>query len=127
MAEHSADLWKPPVINLTGEELDEMRALVRDGKLPRDAIAQYKEAVARNVFGHDAKKDKHGDYIEKGLGTAGNETTGHFSALMNAELRGTEPRGTYQAALAEIWRRDPAHAKKLRLPKPQSQPQGGAA
>lgn len=127
MAEHSANLWKPPVINLTGEELDEMRMLVRDGKLPRDAIAQYKEAVGRNVFGHDARKDRHGDYIEQGLGAKGNENAGHFAALMNAELRGTEPPGTYQAALTDIWRRDPDRAKKLRLPKPQSQPQGGAA
>jgi hypothetical protein len=51
-----------PVLNLTGEEIAEIRAQIAAGALPADWLDRHADAVARNVFGHDAKRDRHGAY-----------------------------------------------------------------
>lgn len=55
---------------------------------------------------------------EDGKGAKGNETANHFAALKRAEIAGHEFPGTYDAAVAEIWKRDPQRAEKIGLPKP---------
>jgi len=108
------------VVTLTQEEREEMNALVAAGKLPPTAIKDYEEDVARNVFGHDAKKDVKGNYIEQGIGAKGRESANHFATILRHEQLGLEPPGAHQAALMEIWKRDPARAEKLRLPRPRA-------
>lgn len=61
------------MVTKTPEELEEMKALIERGELPADAIEQYHEQEAKNVFGHDARKVK-GEYVEQGLGSPGNQT-----------------------------------------------------
>jgi hypothetical protein len=68
------------------------------------------------VFGVDAQKDRHGNFIEQGLGAKGRETANHFNALKKAEAMGVELPGTYDRAIADIWKRNPDHAKKIGLP-----------
>jgi hypothetical protein len=83
--------------NLTDEQIHE-RALL---------------AVDHAVYGWDAKRDKHGNWIEQGIGAKGRESGNHFAAIKR--WQGEE---AYQTAVREIWRRDPVHAKKLGLPQP---------
>jgi hypothetical protein len=104
-----------PVLSMSGEQLDEVRAAIASGQLPGDYLDRYREAVAKNVFGHDHKKDRHGAPIEQGLGAKGHETANHFTALKKAEAMGIELPGTYDKAVAELWKRDPDRAKKIGL------------
>lgn len=67
------------------------------------------------VFGQDIEKKK-GHPVERGVGAQGRETHNHFTAILKYE--GPE---AHQAALEEIWKRDPERAKKLNLPKPKPQ------
>jgi len=108
------------VVTLTQEELDEMAALAAKGDLPPTAIKDYEDDVARNVFGHDAKKDAKGNYIEQGIGARGRETANHFATILRHEQLGLEPPGAHARALEEIWRRDPKRAEALRLPRPRA-------
>ena len=68
------------MVTKTPEELRIMRLEHGD-----EAVKQNYEDEARNVFGHDAKKDKHGKYIEQGRGSAANPTEQHYQALARAE------------------------------------------
>lgn len=108
------------MVTKTPEEIQEMRADIAAGKLEPDAIAKHLEAEARNVFGFDAKKDRHGNYIEQGIGSPNNLTENHFAALLKNEQLGLEPKGAYEAAIADLWKRDPARAEKLRLRRPRA-------
>jgi hypothetical protein len=110
------DPVRVPVINLSGDELEQIRADIAAGALPPDYLERYREAVARNVFGQDAVKDRHGNYIEQGLGAKGRETANHFNALKKAEAMGVELPGAYDKAVADIWKRDPERARKIGLP-----------
>jgi len=71
---------KPQPIHWTAEEETEARKLIELGKLPPDYIKQHYEAEARNVFGFDAKKDKHGNWIEEGWGSAKNMSRNSIEA-----------------------------------------------
>ena len=90
------------VVTLTQEELDEMAALAAKGDLPPTAIKDYEDDVARNVFGHDAKRDGKGNFIEQGLGSKGHETANHFATILRHEQLGLEPPGAHARALEEI-------------------------
>jgi hypothetical protein len=106
------DPIKIPIISLTQEELADYRALVPNF----DAL--YQDALAKNVFGHDAVRNRDGSYQEQGFGAKGRETSNHFAALKKAEAMGIELPGTYDRAVAEIFKRDPERAKKLGLQAP---------
>jgi hypothetical protein len=95
-------------IRLTQGELDQLSPEQRK---------RWWDEMQRQMYGHDAKKGRHG-YIEQGIGSPGNENRNHFAALKQAELEGKEPAGSYDAAVAEIWARDPEHAKKCGLLQP---------
>lgn len=111
------------MVTKTPDEIAEMQEMIRQGKLPADAIEKHYEAEARNVFGFDAKKDRKGNLIEQGIGSPGHETANHFAAIRKAEREGHEEPGAYRAALTEIWKRDPKRAEKLHLPKPPAEPE----
>lgn len=106
------------MVTLTTQELDHMQEQIDKGQLPKDAIKRHFDDEAKNVFGFDAKKDRHGNFVEQGIGSKGHETANHFAALKKAEREGFELPGSYKAALEEIWKRDPKRAKALGLPQP---------
>lgn len=115
MVEAVIDPIRVPVLNLTGDEISEIREQIAAGSLPQDFLQRHEEAKARNVFGHDAIV-RNGKFVEQGLGAKGFETANHFAALKKSEASGQELPGTYDKAVAEIWKRDPERAQKLGLP-----------
>jgi hypothetical protein len=82
---------------LTAEQMDEQ------------ALAKVDESV----FGHDAKKDRNGNFIQQGIGSPGHETVNHFAAIRKYE--GEE---SWKRAVAKLWKENPTHAAKLGLPQP---------
>jgi hypothetical protein len=70
-------------------------------------------AVDEAVFGHDAKKDRSGAFIQQGVGSPGHESANHF-----ASLRRYQGEEAWRRAVAEIYKRDPQRAAALNLPKP---------
>ena len=111
------ELMSSPV-HKDDDEIAEMHRLMKTGELPPDAIERQRAAEAANVFGHDAKRDKNGKYIEQGQGAKGHETANHNAALLKAEREGFEPAGSWKRAVEELYRRDPARAKAINLPLP---------
>jgi hypothetical protein len=111
------DPIKVPCITLSQDEIDEIKAQMTAGELPRDWLDRYQLALAKNVFGHDAQQDRDGNWIEQGLGAKGHETANHFAALKKSEAMELELPGVYDKALADIWKRDPKRAAALRLPR----------
>jgi hypothetical protein len=93
----------PASIQKSQEEIDGMT---------KPELEEYHEQQRMIVFGHDYKMRK-GEPVEQGFGARGHETENHFVAIRKYE--GEEP---YWTAVAEIWKRDPDRAAKLRLPKP---------
>lgn len=79
MAELAAPKPLPP-INLTPQEIEEAEALIAKGELPRDAIDRWYDDVEKNVFGHDHKRDRKGNPIEQGIGSAGHQTRNSIEA-----------------------------------------------
>lgn len=69
----------------------------------------------RNKADEPAYKKIKGIPQEMGIGSPGHETNNHFAGILKYE--GPE---AHQAALAEIWKRDPERAKKLNLLKPKA-------
>lgn len=45
---------------------------------------QAEQEMARRVFGHDHRIDRHGKPIEQGIGSLGHESEHHFIALERA-------------------------------------------
>ena len=119
----AAEIMNSPV-HLTEEERTEAQEMIRKGELPPDALERQAESEAKNVFGHDAKKDRNGKYIEQGIGSANNLSLNHFAALQKAEREGFEPAGSYKRAVAAAWKTDPKRAAAIGLPPP---PTGVAA
>src|SRR5262249_48895840 len=74
---------------------------------------QAAQVEARNVYGHDAKRDRHGNFIEQGIGSESNPSVNSFAAI-----RKWEGEVAYQAALKKIWRNSPDKARQLGLPEP---------
>ena len=88
------------------------------GLLPPGYYRSYLDAMARNVFGNDTVKNRDGSYQEQGIGAKGHETLNHYTSLKKAESMGLELPGTYDKAVAELWKRDPARAKAIGLMPP---------
>jgi hypothetical protein len=63
------DFLKIPTLNLSIEELDAAQAEIDAGTLPANWFDLYADALEKNIFGHDHKKDKRGAPIEQGLGS----------------------------------------------------------
>jgi hypothetical protein len=79
-----------------------------EAEMDRQALA----AVEASVWGHDAKK-VNGKFVQQGIGSPGHETSNHFAALLR--YQGKE---AWEAAVREIYKRDPDRARKLGLPQP---------
>lgn len=107
------------MVNLTPEEIQVMKDDERGGKLPPGTVAKHFKDEDERVFGAGFKRDSNGDPIEQGIGSPGNENVNHFRAMLQNEQRGINPKGTYDKAVADLWKRDPAKARKLQLPHPQ--------
>jgi hypothetical protein len=80
------------------------------GAMPPEQRAEYDDLQGRVVFGHDAKKDRHGNWIPQGVGSPGNENVNHWAALRAAERRGLEKPGTTERLMAEAAKRKGAHS-----------------
>lgn len=104
-----------PSINLSGEEIEDIKAQMADGRLPMDFLKRHYEAVEKNVFGFDHRKDRHGRPIEQGIGAPGRETANYYASLKKAESAGLELPGTYDRAVAELVKGDPDRARRLNL------------
>jgi hypothetical protein len=81
---------------------------VSDADLDRLGLAANETAV----WGFDYKTDRQGRPIQQGVGSPGHETGNHFAAI-----RRWEGQAAWEAAVREIWARDPKRAEALRLPK----------
>jgi hypothetical protein len=105
-----------PPLSLTSDEIAAAREQIAAGLLPADVFEKHRLDCARAVYGHDHKVDRAGNPIEQGQGAAGHETGNHFAALKKAEAMGHELPGTYDKAVAALWKKDPDRARKLGLP-----------
>jgi hypothetical protein len=110
------DPFKPSVLTLTGEEIEEIKRNIAAGTLPADYLQRCDEARALNVFGQDAKRDRNGKFLEQGIGAPGHETANHFAALKANEARGQELPGAYDKAVAAFWKSNPEAAQRFGLP-----------
>ncbi len=75
------DPIRVPTITLSQAEIEEIEAEMAAGQLPPDFLDRHYAAVDANVFGHDHKKDKHGNPIEQGFGAPGNQTRNSINAF----------------------------------------------
>lgn len=98
------------MVTLTTEEWDALGDPEKGGSPAKQKA--HLAAEEKIVFGQDLEKKK-GQPVEKGFGSPGRETNNHFNGI-----RKYEGEDAYQAALEEIHKRDPDHAKRLGLPKP---------
>ena len=80
MVDSVIDPIRVPTINLSQAEMDEIEQLMNAGQLAPDFLERYHEAVEKNVFGFDHKKDEQGNPIEQGVGSAGNQTMNSINA-----------------------------------------------
>jgi hypothetical protein len=99
MVETVIDPIRMPTVTLSQAELDEIDQLILAGQLPPDWIARYYAAVRANVFGHDHKTDRHGEPIEQGRGSAGNQTQQSLDAFK--KFCSSEPNFSEHLALME--------------------------
>jgi hypothetical protein len=81
MVDAVIDVVRIPTITLSEEELDDIEARIAKGDLPPDFLDRHYDAVDKNVFGHDFKKDKKGNPIEQGIGSPGNMTQNSINAF----------------------------------------------
>ena len=92
---------------------DQYEAMSQEERDEYDAQKPQREEINRlNVFGHDSKVKK-GEPIEQGVGAPGRESANHFAAI--ARYEGKE---AYDAAVAELHKRDPKRHAALKLPVP---------
>ena len=80
-----------------------------DATMDAEALKKVDEAV----YGFDAKRDRHGNFIQQGIGSHGHETSNHMASLLKYEGR-----ESYNREVARIWKETPDHARKLNLPQP---------
>jgi hypothetical protein len=78
--EKKFDAVRIPTISLTRAEIDQAYDEMAMGNLPADYIDRHFEELEKNIWGADAKKDRHGHYIEQGLGSAFSQTRNSIEA-----------------------------------------------
>lgn len=66
MVEQVLDPLRPSVLSLSGQELDDISALIEAGQLPADYIERCKDAADANVHGVDAPRGRDGRRQEQG-------------------------------------------------------------
>jgi hypothetical protein len=80
-----------------------------------EAHEAAKAAHEASVWGHDARKDSKGRFIQQGIGSPGRENRNHFDAIL--KYRGP---AEYAKAVKEIFGRDPKRAEALGLEMPRA-------
>jgi hypothetical protein len=65
------------------------------------------------VWGHDAVKDRNGNFVPQGIGSKGRETGNHLAAIKKYEGP-----AAFQKELQRIWKETPDHAKRMGFPEP---------
>lgn len=86
-----------------------------------EQIAAHRADEELTVFGRNKlgepsfTRDKNGAPVEQGIGAPGRETGNHFVAI-----RKYEGEDAYFKACADVWKKNPDHAKRLNLPKHRS-------
>ena len=92
------------MVTKTSRELDEMRWLISQGLLPKDAIEQHVEHEYRQTFGQDYKVDADGNVIEQGRGSKAQPTRGSIDAYIKnqTERRQGGPEKGYHEILARM-------------------------
>jgi hypothetical protein len=81
-------------------------------------IADEANRVATFGVGYLVDK-KTGQPIQTGVGSANTPSINHFASLKKAELRGQERPGSYEKALADIWKKNPDWCQRANLPRPE--------
>ena len=67
------------------------------------------------MWGHDATKDRNGNFVQQGIGAWPNHVTpNHFNSV-----RRYEGEQKYQAAVRKLWKECPDRARKIGLPEPE--------
>jgi hypothetical protein len=79
------------VVTKSPKELEEMRWLISQGLLPKDAIDQHYEQEFQQTFGQDYKVDAEGNVIEQGRGSKAQPTRTSIDAYIKNQ---TERRGS---------------------------------
>lgn len=67
------------MVTLTPMELQEIQQRIDQGELPKTTIKDHFDQEAKNVFGQDARKTRHG-YVEQGIGSPQNQTRNSVEA-----------------------------------------------
>jgi hypothetical protein len=88
-------------------------AKTHGGATLEHAHAAAVKAFYDSIYGHDAKKDRAGNFIQQGVGSPGHENGNHFAAILRYQGR-----ESYNRAVKEIFARDPERAKKIGLEQP---------
>ena len=123
MVETRPDPIRPPTINQSMAELEQMQALIDAGQLPPDFIERHFDAVDANVFGVDAPKDKRGYRTEQGRGSPVNMTQQSIDAYKKwhgpskdqpeGEAGVAENRKKMEAQLATNQKKNPTDMREL--------------
>jgi hypothetical protein len=71
------------------------------------------KALEESVHGVGAQKDRAGNWIAQGVGAPGRENLNHFQSI-----RRYQGETAYNAAVREIYKRDPDRARKIGLEPP---------
>ena len=79
------------MVSKSSREIEEMRFLISQGLLPKDAIDQHVENEYQQTFGQDYKVDADGNPIETGRGSKAQPTRTSIDAYIKNQ---TERRGS---------------------------------
>lgn len=70
-------------------------------ELPPEDLKRYLATQEQTVFGHDHRKNRHGQPVEQGIGSPGRETRNHWDAMRKREQMGLEAPGTTDRMMAQ--------------------------
>ncbi len=79
------------MVSKSSREIEEMRFLISQGLLPKDAIDQHYEQEYQQTFGQDYKVDADGNAIEQGRGSKAQPSRTSIDAYIKNQ---TERRGS---------------------------------
>lgn len=106
MVTTTIDPIRVPTLNLSPAEIEEIQELMEAGQLPGDFLDRHYEAVRTNVFGEGYKIDRHGEPIEQGIGSSGNQTRNSIDAYRKwcnpDNPKATDPDPNYRENLARM-------------------------
>ena len=92
------------MVSKSSREIEEMRFLISQGLLPKDAIDQHYEQEYQQTFGQDYKVDAEGNVIEQGRGSKAQPTRSSIDAYIKnqTERRNGGPEKDYEKHLKQM-------------------------